>query len=143
MKRYTLGFLFSKDLKKVLLIHKNRPEWQMGKVNGLGGKIEENETPQDCITREVQEETGLSTKNADWQLAGTLHSSIFETSVLFATYQDSFGKETSQTDEIIEWFSIKDLPTSIMSNLSWLIPLCLDRKENTQEPFTIDVQYDI
>jgi len=91
----------------------------------------------------VQEETRLSTKNADWQFVGTLHSSIFKTSVLFTQYQDAFGKEISQTDETIEWFPVKDLPTNIMSNLSWLIPLCLDRKENTKEPFAIDVQYNL
>jgi len=143
MKKYTLGFLFSKDLKKVLLIHKNRPEWQAGKINGLGGKIEENETPKDCITREVKEETSLTTKNKDWHLVGTLHSSFFETSVLCAQYQNSFGQEESTTDEIIEWFSVKDLPTNIMSNLSWLIPLCLDSIQNIKEPFSIEVQYDI
>lgn len=34
-----------------------------GKWNGLGGKFEAGETPEMCITREVQEETGLIIHN--------------------------------------------------------------------------------
>lgn len=31
----------------------------MGRWNGVGGKIRENETPDACIRREILEETGL------------------------------------------------------------------------------------
>ena len=43
MKKYTLGFIFTPALDKVLLVHKISPEWQAGKINGVGGKIEEGE----------------------------------------------------------------------------------------------------
>jgi len=33
-----------------------------GKWNGLGGKIEPGETPEECVIREVQEESGLLIK---------------------------------------------------------------------------------
>ena len=40
--KYVTGFLFSPDKKSVVLINKNRPAFQVGKLNGVGGKIEEN-----------------------------------------------------------------------------------------------------
>ena len=40
---YTLGFVFDRDLQHVLLIQKQRPAWQAGKFNGIGGKLEAGE----------------------------------------------------------------------------------------------------
>ena len=40
MKKYVLTFLFTSDYKNVWLIEKNRPNWQKGSLNGIGGKIE-------------------------------------------------------------------------------------------------------
>jgi len=54
-----LGFVFNEDRTRVLLIEKKRPEWQAGKINGLGGKVKGNETPHEAISREVEEESGL------------------------------------------------------------------------------------
>jgi 8-oxo-dGTP diphosphatase len=37
-----------------------------GKWNGLGGKFEPGESPEDCAVREIKEETGLTvTRDAD------------------------------------------------------------------------------
>ena len=77
--RYVLGFVFSLDASRVLLIWKNRPEWQKGKLNGIGGKIEEGELPIDAMKREFSEETsfaGLTKPGSQellmpyWHLAG-------------------------------------------------------------------------
>ena len=43
-KKYVTGFLFNDELDRVVLIHKNRPKWQSGMYNGVGGKIEIFET---------------------------------------------------------------------------------------------------
>lgn len=42
-----------------LLILKNKPDWQAGKLNLPGGKVEEGETPQQAIIRELKEEAGF------------------------------------------------------------------------------------
>lgn len=56
---YVSGFLFNENKNKVVLVIKNRPDFQRGKINAVGGKIEENESPIKAITREFWEETGL------------------------------------------------------------------------------------
>ena len=53
---YTICFIIKND--KVLLLFRNKAPNQF-KWNGVGGKIEHNETPHESIKREIMEETGL------------------------------------------------------------------------------------
>ena len=55
---YTVCYLFSHDFRKVLLVRKGRTSY-MGRLNGVGGLLEDDEDPADCAIREIREETGL------------------------------------------------------------------------------------
>ncbi len=50
---------------KTLMVHRNKKpnDIHEGKWNGLGGKFEAGETPEECIRREVREEAGLFIQN--------------------------------------------------------------------------------
>ncbi len=72
MKQYVLGFYFEGG--HVLLIEKSKPDWQRGKVNGLGGSILEYETPTDAMVWEFQEESGIATTRSDWVGLGAFQS---------------------------------------------------------------------
>lgn len=56
--KYTLGFIHCPETGHVLLLNRQKAPW-MGRWNGVGGKLDEGETPMDCIIRETFEETGL------------------------------------------------------------------------------------
>jgi 8-oxo-dGTP diphosphatase len=56
---YVVGFMFNPAENAVLLIRKRRPLWQEGKLNGIGGRIEEGETPEGAMRRECVEEVGI------------------------------------------------------------------------------------
>jgi 8-oxo-dGTP diphosphatase len=43
----------------MLFRNKKANDYHMGKWNGLGGKLESGETPEECAIREVKEESGL------------------------------------------------------------------------------------
>lgn len=60
MNRYVVAFVFNETLNRVWLIRKNKPEWQKGCLNGIGGKIEEGETAEEAMHRELLEESGVS-----------------------------------------------------------------------------------
>lgn len=59
MKLATLCYL--RQNGRTLMIHRVKREGDMhrGKWNGLGGKFEPGETPEECVVREVREESGL------------------------------------------------------------------------------------
>lgn len=141
IQKYTLGFLFNQDLTKVLLIHKQRPVWQKGMINGLGGKFENQESAFVCIVREVKEETNLSTNSQDWTKFAELHSSKFAVDVMANIY---FGQESdavSNEDQWVEWIEVKNLPKNVMTNLTWLIPLALEKLKE-KELKTVVATYD-
>ena len=62
MKKFVVIFLFTKDYKKVLMVKRNKPPYK-GCWNGIGGKIEENETEIQATIRECYEETEIKLDN--------------------------------------------------------------------------------
>lgn len=50
---------------RTLMLHrvKKKDDVHEGKWNGLGGKLEPGESPEDCVVREVREEAGLKIKS--------------------------------------------------------------------------------
>ena len=59
----TLCYL--RDSDKTLMLNRNKKsgDVHLGKWNGLGGKFEIGETPEQCVIREVKEESGLTIDN--------------------------------------------------------------------------------
>ena len=131
MKKYTVGFIFNEPMDKVLLIHKLAPEWQIGKINGLGGKVEEGEANITCIVREIKEESGLITEPEDWNLVCIMHSPVFTIDCFAYVYKGDMDDAKSMEAEQIEWFDVNKLPENIIENLSWLIPMSIDKINNT------------
>lgn len=124
MTEYVAGFMFSEDKRSVALIRKNRPEWQKGKWNGIGGHVEPGETPLVAMVREFEEETGVRVKHEDWKHFCTLQGQ-FGTVHFYKTTGD-LTKLRSMTDEGIGTFSTEDIhKRNIIPNLKWLIPLAL------------------
>lgn len=60
MKNTSLCYIIQDG--KVLLLHRTKKENDLneGMWIGIGGKFEENESPEECVLREVREETGLT-----------------------------------------------------------------------------------
>lgn len=125
MIRYVCGFLFSPDGDEVALVEKRKPAWQAGRHNGIGGKIEENETPYDAMVREFREETGADI--LDWEEFTTIRSENFEVSFFRAFSPDIVLVKTMEEEPIVR-IRVRDIDTiSIIPNLAYLIPMALDR----------------
>src|SRR5690606_21087500 len=60
------GFVFTEDRREVVLVRKNRPAWQAGFLNGVGGKVERGEVPVAAMAREFAEEAGVSVDPSAW-----------------------------------------------------------------------------
>ena len=67
-----LLYAFYQD--SVLMIHRNlrKNDIHEGKWNGLGGKLEKNETAKEAASREFHEEANCSVQAKDWKWTGQL-----------------------------------------------------------------------
>ena len=59
MIKTTLCYLEKDDMYLMINKNKRKEDLNKGKWLGLGGHFEENETPYQCVIREVKEESGL------------------------------------------------------------------------------------
>lgn len=125
---YVAGFLFDADGRRVALIEKQKPEWQRGKLNGIGGKIEEGEAAMDAIEREFEEETGV--RIHAWREFCVLK---FRGAVIhfFAATGNVDACETREGEpvRIVETAEIRSLDT--IPNLRWLVPMAMDKDRVT------------
>lgn len=135
-KSYVLGFCFvpRTDLRstapdpldnyRVVVIRKNKPEWQRGRLNGVGGKIEGEEAPDEAMAREWREETGTTIDN--WDPFVTLRfpgATIF----VFKTVAKVMPDFRQTTDEEVSAWIVSGLMrhSGKIPNLNWLIPMAL------------------
>ena len=83
----------------------NRDKWI-----GIGGKFEEGESPEDCLRREVREETGLILD--DWRYCGivTFVSDEWGTEYMHLFHSDAFHGSLRLCDEgVLEWIGKEKL----------------------------------
>ena len=92
------GFLFNPEKNQVVLIKKNRPDFQKGLFNGVGGKVENGEFCIQAMEREFYEEAGVVITN--WNYFCKLEGDNY---IIFFYYaiSDKFDSVYSVTDEEI------------------------------------------
>ncbi len=143
MKSYVLGFAFDMAKRHVALIQKNRPAWQNGLWNGIGGKIEPKELAVEAMSREFSEETGVVVPSDSWRLFLTMNSSCFSdnrwTIHCYSLFSDQIFDVTTKTDERVSVFPADTLPLNRVANLDWLVPMA---KYQTDEYYTGSVRFD-
>jgi 8-oxo-dGTP diphosphatase len=89
------------------MLHRIKKEDDMheGKWNGLGGKLINGESPEECVIREVKEESGLDITNPT--MKGILTFPKFDEVddwMVFVFVSNEFSGELSECDEgVLEW----------------------------------------
>ena len=95
-----------------LMLHRTKKENDVnkGKWIGVGGKFETGEAPEECLLREVMEETGL--KLTSYRYRGLL-SFIYadkEPEYIFTYTADGFSGELHECNEgELKWVKIEDI----------------------------------
>jgi 8-oxo-dGTP diphosphatase len=137
MQEYVLCFLYDKIYKHVALVHKIKPKWQAGKINGIGGKVEPGEMPITACSREFLEETGVEIPESEWRQFLTLSGAGFKIYAYVAANDRVFYCKTVE-DEKIEVFNVKEIDYyKCVDNLKWIIPLSASHTKMMTETFEI------
>lgn len=127
---YTVALVFSPDKSQIALIRKQKPRWQFGKLNGIGGKINDMESPLDAAQRELFEEANIVSRNLKKFAIGTVSTpnNNYGDTIFFFTGTSDLSMVHSNETEQIEIISVYNAIHSpdLISNLRWLILLALD-----------------
>jgi 8-oxo-dGTP diphosphatase len=102
--------------QQTLMLHRTKRagDIHLGKWNGLGGKFEPGESPEQCVIREVHEESGLLIQ--DPQLCGLLVFASFKGQdwyVFVFTARDFTGNLQENEEGYLEWIpdgKVESLP---------------------------------
>ena len=111
MKLATLCYI-RKD-NQTLMLHrvKKKNDYHEGKWNGLGGKFEPGETPEECAVREIKEESGLIVK--ELKLKGFITFPLFDGKddwYVFVFVINQFeGYLIDSPEGILKWIPNKNL----------------------------------
>lgn len=114
MKNTTLCYLLQGD--SVLLLHRVKKENDLNRDKwiGIGGKFEENESPEECLVREAWEETGLTLTGYQYRGIVTFVSDRWEGEYMHLYTATEWTGTIKECDEgVLEWVSlekVKELP---------------------------------
>ena len=116
MRNTTLCYIHN-DRGQTLLIHRTKKENDLNhdKWIGVGGKFEDKESPEECLLREVKEETGLTLTAYRYRGIVTFVSDEWETEYMHLFTADGFTGNLARCDEgVLEWVDdnrVAALPT--------------------------------
>lgn len=111
---------------EVLLLLKDRPAWQAGRLNLPGGKVEPDEAPLDTALRELKEETGLVARFSEQVgvMRAEDHHEIFIFRMWLAPQDERLEPRQGETEQPI-WMPISEAirDARLIPNLRTIIPM--------------------
>ncbi|MBQ1213103.1 MAG: 8-oxo-dGTP diphosphatase [Clostridia bacterium] len=95
---------------KYLMLHriKKHEDVNAGKWIGIGGKLEDGETPDECLVREVREETGLTL--TDYRFCGEVYflNDVYPDELMYLYTATGFCGELTECNEGVLCWVDKD-----------------------------------
>ena len=111
MKMTTLCYIENNDCYLMLHRTKKKKDVNKDKWIGVGGHAEGNETPQECLIREVKEETGLLLTSYKFRGLITFISDEYEAEMMCLFTADGYTGELITCDEgELEWVKKSEVP---------------------------------
>lgn len=110
MKETTLCYIENNGSYLMMLRNKKKNDANKNKWIGIGGKLNKNETPLDCVKREITEETGLQIENPIYRGKVYFLSDKWEDEImhLFTAGTDC-TEVTSCSEGELKWIKKEDI----------------------------------
>ena len=127
---------------KYLMLHRTKKEIDINKEKwiGVGGKFEDKESPEECIMREVKEETGLTLNSCKLRCIVTYVATNWETEYMYVFTSNDFSGELIECNEgDLEWVDKDEI---FNLNLWEGDKIFLEKIQNDNTFFTMKFNYD-
>ena len=127
---------------RYLMLHRTKKQNDLNHAKwiGVGGKFEKDESPEECLLREVKEETGYTLTS--WRCRGivTFISERAESEYMHLFTADAFTGEQIECNEgELKWIDKKDVPDlNVWEGDRIFLKLLLER----QDFFSLKLIYD-
>ncbi len=124
-----------------LMLHRTKKENDQShdKWLGIGGKFEENESPEECMLREVKEETGLTLTDYAFRGIVTFISDKYETEYMHLFSASEYEGEIRECDEgTLEWIPKEEV---LDKNIWEGDRLFLMRLDDSRDFFSLKLVY--
>ena len=140
MRLTTICYIEKNDCFLMLHRTKKKDDQSHDKWIGVGGKLEKDESPDECIIREVREETGLTLTSYRLRGIMTFVSDVWETEYMFIYTADEFQGEIQPCEEgELQWVRKEE----VMHLHLWEGDVLFLRKLiQDEEFFTLKVEYE-
>lgn len=111
VRETTLGYLQRDGQVLMLYRNKKKNDGSRGKWLGVGGKIEPGETPEECIRREVKEETGYVLEEATYRGKVYFYSDTWEDEVMYLFTSGHFSGEMTEDcpEGTLQWIPAENI----------------------------------
>lgn len=140
MIEYVLGFAFDEYHETVALVKKRKgPPVNIGKWNGIGGKVESGEMPLRAMVREWSEEVGSN--HEGWTFFGNFRGPDFVI-YLYKTTTKSCLPDTNDVDEELEFHVVEEVTAFDTSSYAQCVPAMVAHalSENGELEISIGLQ---
>ena len=127
---------------KYLMLHRTKKKNDISKDKwlGIGGKFEEGESPEECIVREVMEETGLKLNSYQLRTIVTYVSTNWETEYMYVFTSNDFTGDLIECNEgDLQWIDKKE----VTKLNTWEgDKIFMEKLQNDNIFFTVKFEYD-
>lgn len=97
MKKLNVIIVYNKDKNKILMCKRAKDPYK-GKLNLVGGKVEQNESELEAAYRELKEETGITDK--DIELIHLMNFQYIMTDMELEVYYGKVNKDVTVVEEV-------------------------------------------
>ena len=124
------------------MLHRTKKKNDISKDKwlGIGGKFEEGESPEECIVREVMEETGLKLNSYQLRTIVTYVSTDWETEYMYVFTSNDFTGDLIECNEgDLQWIDKKE----VTKLNTWEgDKIFVEKLQNDSGFFTVKFEYD-
>ena len=122
MRKYVI--IYAYDNNQLIMVEKDRPSWQYGKLNMIGGSIEKDEEIIEAAIRELKEEAGLKPSGKATILGCLQTNDVLVWAVKIPVEKNKIKPRAGET-ELPIWMTLEEALKDIrlIPNLNIILPL--------------------